>query len=238
MYVIELEKIKKKYGRIFILNEISVSMEKGKIYGLLGVNGAGKTTLMRVIAGLASKDSGTVRLFESEDLNGGRRKMGTAIENPVFFRELSAFENLQMYNSVCGMRKEELEDLLTAVGLENSKKKARNFSLGMKQKLALAITLLGNPQLLLLDEPANGLDPVSVKALRNQIVRLNRERGMSFLISSHDVNELIRISDILLIMQSGRITYEMDRRELAERAAKAKLDMQDYIVNLMEKTDG
>lgn len=236
-YIVELEKVKKRYGRAFILDDISVSLEKGKIYGLLGINGAGKTTLLRVITGLIPNYTGKLRLFGNARLNEGRRKIGATIENPILFENITAFRNLELYHSACSAGREELENLLRAVGLENNKKIVKKFSLGMKQKLALAVALLGNPELIILDEPTNGLDPIAIKELRNLIVKLNKEKGITFLISSHDVNELIKISDHLMIMQSGKIKCEMDKQELITIAADRNLEMEDYIIELMEKTN-
>lgn len=237
-YVIELEKIKKRYGKNFILNDISIKMEKGKIYGLLGTNGAGKTTMLRVIAGLIPNANymGTVKLFGSADLGTARHKIGTTIETPLLFDNLSALRNLEMYNAIFEKKNTDLEKLLFTVGLENNKKPVKKFSLGMKQKLALAITLLGNPELIILDEPTNGLDPIAVKELRNMIVGLNQQNGTSFLISSHDVNELVKISDCLLIMKSGIVIYELDKVDLASTVADKHMEVEDYIIELMEKT--
>ncbi len=239
-YVIELEKIKKRYGKTLVLNNISVKMEKGKIYGLLGTNGAGKTTMLRVIAGLipGSGYTGTVKLFGDTDLGTARRKIGTTIETPILFDNLSALRNLEMYNAVLENENTELEKLLSAVGLENNKKQVKRFSLGMKQRLSLAVALLGNPELIILDEPTNGLDPVAVKELRNIIVGLNQQSKASFLISSHDVNELVKISDCLLIMQSGIVTYELNKQDLVSRAADRHMEIEDCIIELLEETNG
>lgn len=237
-YCVELENVKKRYGRTYILNGISVSLKKGKIYGLLGINGAGKTTMLRVIAGLIPNYSGRVKILGTAKLAEARKKLGSAIESPIFFNNLTALGNLKMYNAAMGMQKKELQNLLAAVGLNDNHKAAAKFSLGMKQKLALAISLLGEPQLVLLDEPTNGLDPLAMKELCRQIVGLNQKKGVSFLISSHDVNELIKISDNFLIMQSGIITSEMDKRELSAVAQRSGLGMDDYIIGLMEKEHG
>lgn len=236
-YAVELEKIKKRYGKNFVLNDISIKMEKGKIYGLLGTNGAGKTTMLRIITGLIPGYMGTVRLFGGLDLGEARRKIGTTIETPLLFENLSALRNLEMYQSVFGEKNAELEKLLFAVGLENNKKPVKKFSLGMKQKLALAITLLGTPELIVLDEPTNGLDPIAIKELRNMIVRLNQQSGTSFLISSHDVNELVKISDCLLIMKSGIVTYELNKADLASTVTNRHMEVEDYIIELMEKAN-
>lgn len=237
-YSVELENIKKRYGRIYILDDISVSLQKGKIYGLLGPNGAGKTTMLRVIAGLIPSYSGRVKILGMDNLDKVRKKVGSAIESPVLFDGLTALGNLKMYNAAVGMEKKELLSLLAAVGLNNNDKATAKFSLGMKQKLALAISLLGEPDLVILDEPTNGLDPLAMKQLCRQIIELNQKKGVSFLISSHDVNELIKISDHFLIMQSGKITSEMDKQELTVAAQRSGLGMEDYIIGLMEKEYG
>lgn len=236
-YIVEMEKIRKRYGKAFALDNISLSLEKGKIYGLLGVNGAGKTTMLRVITGLIPSFAGTLRLFGSTRLGEGRKKTGAAIEYPILFEDLTALGNLEMFQTACKMEKRELEELLRACGLENNTKAVRKFSLGMRQKLALAIALMGSPELVILDEPTNGLDPVAVKELRNLIVKWNKESGVSFLVSSHDVNELIKISDCFLLMRSGKIQCEMNRQKLAAAAAEKGLQPEEYIIGLMEKTD-
>lgn len=235
---VELENIKKRYGRKYILDDISVSLQKGKIYGLLGANGAGKTTMLRVITGLIPSYSGRVKILGMDNLEKARKKLGSTIESPVLFDGLTALGNLKMYNAAVGMEKKELLSLLAAAGLDNNDKAAAKFSLGMKQKLALAISLLGEPDLVILDEPTNGLDPLAMKQLCRQIIELNRKKGVSFLISSHDVNELIKISDHFLIMQSGKITSEMDKQELTIAAQRSGLGMEDYIIGLMEKEYG
>lgn len=237
-YIVEFEKVKKRYGRTLILDDISVSLERGKIYGLLGANGAGKTTMLRVITGLIPNYSGVLRIWGNSNLNEGRRIIGSTIENPILFENLTALGNLEMYGSAANIERKELESLLAVVGLENNKKAVRKFSLGMKQKLALAVALLGKPEFIVLDEPTNGLDPIAIKELRNLIVKLNTEQGVSFLVSSHDVNELVKVADYFLIMQSGKIKCEMDKQTLITAAKNEHAGMEDYIVGLMEKTNG
>lgn len=234
-YIVEMEDINKKYGRFSVLNDISMNLEKGKIYGLLGENGAGKTTIIRIITGLTYSNSGSLKLFGSEDLGKKRNKIGVTIENPVLFEGLTALKNLKMYNTVCNRPEKELLNLLELVGLKQNRKVVKKYSLGMKQRLALAVSLLGNPEFIILDEPTNGLDPLAIRDLHNLILKLNKENGISFLISSHDVNELTKVADNFIIIKEGNVKCEFSKSKIKKMIGNSDVGMDEYLINLMEE---
>ena len=233
-YAVQMSGIQKKYETQNVLNNIDLSLECGKIYGLLGINGAGKSTLMRIVAGMTGFDSGKLLLFENEDLSFERKKIGMTIEMPVLFDELSAIDNLKMFNTLCDCDEKELEELLNIVQLENTKKIVKKYSMGMKQKLMLAIALLGSPEFIMLDEPTNGLDPLAVREFRKLIERLNENEKVTFLISSHNVNEIIKIADVLIVLQKGTIVRKIEKEQLSVLAQNEGISKEDYLINLLE----
>ena len=213
-YVIKTCDLSKAYGSKFAVNSVSINVGRGEIYGLIGKNGAGKTTLMKLILGLTSKKSGEINLFDGEDLNAARARIGSLIEAPGLFLNESAFGNLKKFAILTGSSDEEIKGILSDVGLANTgKTPARAFSLGMKQRLGIAIALLGSPELLVLDEPINGLDPEGIKEVRDMLLRLN-ERGVTILISSHLLDELGKIATKFGIMRSGELALEVTREEI------------------------
>ncbi len=218
-YVLQTNNLKKLFGKKAAVNGISLNVQKGDIYGFIGRNGAGKTTLIRMVAGLARPTEGTIRLFESDDLDTQRRRTGTMIENPAVFPHMTAQQNLMYYCKLLGLNpKETVGEILTLVGLEQTgKKKAKNFSLGMKQRLAVAIALLGDPEFLMLDEPINGLDPTGIKEIRELILHLNQERKITILISSHILGELSRVATRYGVINNGVIVAEFTNEELEQR---------------------
>jgi len=204
-YAIETVSLTKKYGARAVVNNVSVHVKRGDIYGLIGRNGAGKTTLMRLILGLSVADSGEIKLFDGENLSVARKKVGSLIETPAFFKNESAFENMKRFACLSKTSDEEIRRLLDFVGLGDvGNKKAGAFSLGMKQRLGIAIALLGNPEVLILDEPINGLDPAGIKEIRNAITELNG-KGITFMISSHILDELGKIATNYGIMTNGAL---------------------------------
>ena len=216
-YVIETKALTKKYGEKLAVNGMSLHVRKGDIYGLIGKNGAGKTTLMKLLLGLTSANGGEIKLFGNTDLDRARQKIGSLIEAPALYKNETAFENMKRFAILAPTSDEEIRNLLTLVGLGNvGSKKAGEFSLGMKQRLGIAIALLGNPELLILDEPINGLDPAGIKEIRDMILELNA-KGVTFLISSHLLDELGKIATNYGIVSGGLLVEEITSAELEEK---------------------
>lgn len=218
-YVLETESLTKTYRGKNAVDHIDLKIRKGDIYGFIGKNGAGKTTTIKMIAGLNRPTSGSVKLFGSDNLQEDRRKIGTVIETPAIYPYLSARQNIEVQRILKGVSdKSVTDDLINIVGLKNAgKKKAKNFSLGMKQRLAIALSLVGDPEFLLLDEPINGLDPTGIKDIRELILKLNKEAGITILISSHILGELARISTAYGVISEGAMTAQFTSEELKER---------------------
>jgi ABC-2 type transport system ATP-binding protein len=195
--------LSKTYGSLQALKGVDIACAPGKIYGLLGANGAGKTTLFRILLGLIKPDEGQVTI------NSDRIKpLGGIIEKPAAYEYLSAQQNLRLFSKIQGAASDKatIEDRLVAVGLSTERKDpVRNFSLGMKQRLGIAIALLNDPECLVLDEPFSGLDPIGIASLRSLIQELAIEQGLSVLVSSHIVDELSKVCDELIVLKSGRI---------------------------------
>ncbi len=200
------------------VNNISIHIAKGDIYGFIGRNGAGKTTAMRLILGLARPTSGKIKLFNSDDLNAQRKKIGSLIEAPGLYKRCSALENMKRFSILYGGDDKEIEELLSFVGLNGvGNKKVGQFSLGMKQRLGIAIALLGNPEVLILDEPVNGLDPAGIKEVRDLLLKLNKEKNVTIMISSHLLDELAKITTKYGIINNGVLVEEIDAQKLMER---------------------
>lgn len=243
--------ITKIYGGARRVDDVSISVRKGEVYGLIGKNGAGKTTLIRMILGIASPSSGSVELNGESTpraLSEERRKIGALIEQPAFYPRMTAAENLSVYARATGLTKVDVKAMLSLVGLEDAgKKTARNFSLGMKQRLAIAMALAGDPEILFLDEPVNGLDPTGILQVRELIRRLNEERGTTVVISSHLLGELGRVATAYGVMREGRLVSEVRGEELfalarprikvvvaekerAERALRSHYNENEYVM--------
>ena len=219
-YILETRSLSKHYGRFKALDGMDMHVPKGAIYGLVGKNGAGKTTLIRLICGLQEPSSGSFTLYGTENRDKAivkaRRRMGAVVETPSIYLDMTAEENLKMQYRVLGLPSfEGIGELLSLVGLENTgRKKARHFSLGMKQRLGIAVALAGDPDFLVLDEPVNGLDPQGIIEIRELILKLNRERQISVLISSHILDELSRLATHYGFVDSGRMVKEISAAEL------------------------
>jgi ABC-type multidrug transport system, ATPase component len=235
-YVLQTNGLTKIFAKKAAVNGINLNVCKGDIYGFIGKNGAGKTTLIRMVAGLAAPSQGSIKLFESDDLNTQRRKIGTMIENPAVFPHMTAKQNLHYYSRLLGLNpKETIDEMLKLVGLEDAgKKKAKNFSLGMKQRLAIAIALLDNPEFLMLDEPINGLDPSGIKEIRELVLKLNQERKITILISSHILGELSKIATRYGVINNGVMVSEFTNEEL-ETLCKGELEIKVDNVTEAEK---
>ena len=225
-YVLETKNLEKKYGKFKALDYLDMHVKEGSIYGLIGKNGAGKTTLIRVACGLQNPSGGSYSIYginySSKKIVSERRRMNAIIESPSLFLNLSAKENLIEQYKILGLPSlEGIDELLELVGLENvGEKRVKNFSLGMRQRLGIAITLAGNPDFLLLDEPINGLDPEGIIAIREIILKLNRERGITFLISSHYLDELSKIATCYGFMENGKMIKEIEAEELEKIKTK------------------
>ncbi|EGP5712784.1 ABC transporter ATP-binding protein [Enterococcus faecium] len=217
--VLKATGITKKYGAAKALDKVSIEIKRGMIYGLIGENGAGKSTFMRTIMGLISIDEGSIELFGTTDLQAARRRMGQSIETPALYPELTARDNLRIQAANGGVLDREIEDLLKMMRLENTgKKKAKNFSLGMRQRLAIANALITNPEFLILDEPTNGMDPAGMAEMREIIQRLVKERGITVLLSSHLLDELSQIATHYGILHEGHLIKELSKEELAQES--------------------
>ncbi len=219
-YILTAESLSKHYGHFKALDGLSIHVPRGAIYGFVGKNGAGKTTLIRLICGLQEPTSGSYTLYGAKNTEPGiarcRRRMGAVVETPSIYLDMSAEENLKEQFRIIGLPSfDDIPDLLRLVGLENTgKKKAKNFSLGMKQRLGIAIALAGSPDFLILDEPINGLDPQGIIEIRELILKLNREEQITFLISSHILDELSRLATHYGFIDSGHMVREMSAKEL------------------------
>ena len=210
--ILEVKNLKKSYNKRTVLDIDSLAIEEGSIYGLIGKNGAGKSTLMKLILGLVKKDSGIIKIFGYE-LNSKNQKdfnknLGALIENPSFYDHLTGYENLEIICQLKGIKKDEIQKTLDLVGLNNvGNKKARNYSLGMKQRLGIAIALIGSPKLLILDEPINGLDPQGIEEMRILFKNIVKTTSTSILISSHILDEIEKISTHIGILKEGKLSY-------------------------------
>ncbi len=245
-YVLTTKDLCKSYKHFKALDQVSMHIPKGSIYGFVGKNGAGKTTLIRLICGLQSPTFGEYCLygkkFTDKDILRSRRRMGAVVETPSIYMNMTARDNLIAQYRVLGLPSlAGLEDLLVLVGLENTgKKKAKNFSLGMRQRLGIAIALVGNPDFLVLDEPVNGLDPQGIIEMRELILKLNREKQITVLISSHILDELSRLATCYGFIDSGRLVKEISAEDL-EAACRKCLCMEvtdtKAFVRVLEKWD-
>ena len=226
-YVLTTEKLSKRYSRFTALDGLSMHVPKGAVYGLVGRNGAGKTTLIRLVCGLQTPTSGLYTLYgvshtDRRGLSKVRRRMGAVVETPSIYLDLTAEDNLKEQYLILGRPSfDGIPDLLKLVGLEDTgKKKARHFSLGMKQRLGIAVALAGDPDLLVLDEPVNGLDPQGIIEVRELILKLNRERQITVIISSHILDELARLATHYGFIDSGRMVKELSAQELEAACRK------------------
>ena len=221
-YILEAKNIEKKYGHFKALDNLNMHIPKGAIYGLIGKNGAGKTTLIRLLCGLQRPTSGEYTLYgtlnNSRKIAEERKRVGGIVETPSICLDMTAEDNLKEQYKIIGLPSyDNLQEILELVRLNNTgKKTAKHFSLGMKQRLGLAISLVGNPDLLILDEPINGLDPEGIIEIRELILRLNKEKGITFLISSHYLDELSKIGTFYGIIDKGKIIKEIDKDELEQ----------------------
>lgn len=206
-YIIQTKNLSKQFKTAIALNSISLSIPTGAIYGLIGNNGAGKTTFMRILSKLQTQTSGSV--YKAPNL-----KIGALIESPAFYPMHSAYWNLKYQKNLLNEKDTDIKGLLSLVGLTDSKKTVRNYSLGMKQRLGLAMALVGNPDFLILDEPLNGLDPDGIRDMRSLLIKLNQDYGKTILISSHILGELQKIATHYGFLKNGRLIKEFPHNVL------------------------
>ena len=225
-YVLETHALTKTYKRFTALDGLTMRIPKGAIYGFVGANGAGKTTLIRLICGLQTPTSGSYSLYgvpyDTKEIARSRVRMGAVVETPSIYLDMTAADNIREQYRVLGVPSDEgIAELLTLVGLtDTGKKAAKHFSLGMRQRLGIAIALAGNPDFLVLDEPINGLDPQGIVEMRELILKLNRERAITVLISSHILDELSRLATHYGFIDGGRMIREMSAEEVEMRCRK------------------
>ena len=221
--VLQTNNLTKKYKDFVALDNATITIHKGDIYGLIGRNGAGKTTLMKTITTLTNKTGGSFSLFGSEEeLTESKRRIGCLIESPAFFDNLTAYQNLKYYSIQKGIVDEkQIHKVLKTVDLYKEKnKKFKKFSLGMKQRLGIAFAILDNPDFIILDEPINGLDPIGIKEIRDTLKRLNEEEKITILISSHILSELYLIANHFCFIDKGRIIKDVSKEELDLECSK------------------
>ena len=223
-YLLSTNSLTKQYGRHKAVDAVNIHVRQGDIYGLIGRNGAGKTTILKMISGLTAPTAGEFSLFGESGKNASQylSRIGTLIEAPGIYPNMSAAENLKLKCLAMGVRKKDtIEDLLKIVGLSDvGKKKVKNFSLGMKQRLGIPLALVGNPDLVILDEPINGLDPQGIAEIRETLSRLNKERNITFIISSHILEELSKIATHYGIIHDGILLQELTREELLSKCSE------------------
>ena len=244
--ILKTYNLTKKYGNQIVVDNVNMTIKKGDIYGFIGQNGAGKTTLIRLITGLIHKSNGEIELFGGSGekaLNEARTMIGSLIETPSFYGNMTARENLEVSRLVRDIPgKNCIDEVLNLVGLNDvEKKKVKNFSLGMRQRLGIANALMGNPKLLILDEPINGLDPMGIVEIRELLKKINKEKDMTILISSHILSELSELATTYGIISNGKLIEEITAEELAEKCRQyidLKVDDTSRAVTLLERELG
>ena len=227
--LIKVSDLTKKYSRKTVLNGINFTFKEGEIYGLVGNNGVGKTTLLRIIADMARPTNGKVEVIK-KDL-----RMGTLIESPALFRDMTGYENLRLKTLACGYKytKQQLVERLKEVGLNKDGKLVLKYSTGMKQRLGIAMALLDEPDLLILDEPINGLDPRGIADVRNLLKRIHAESTSTMIISSHILDELLRVATYFLFIKDGHIVYDISVEDLLKEIGDG--DINDYYLSIMAR---
>ncbi|WP_294006057.1 ABC transporter ATP-binding protein [uncultured Methanobrevibacter sp.] len=242
-YIIETRNLTKRFGKQTAVNSLDMKIEKGKIYGLLGKNGAGKTTTMCMLLNLSKPTNGEIFFFGKhykQDPYDVYSKIGSIIETPGFYENLSAFDNLKVFAKLRGdYNKEDIEKALEIVSLTHAKdKKFKNFSLGMKQRLGIAAAIMHNPEILILDEPINGLDPMGIKEIRKLLKDLSEVYGTTILISSHILSEIEAIADVIGVMDGGLLIEEVSMNQLHEKLnkhVKFEVSDSDLACKILEK---
>ena len=221
-YILQTNEVSKEFSGKMAVDHVSIKVNRGDIYGFIGENGAGKTTLMRMVCGLANPTGGNITLFGNKDLVSQRYRVGCTIENPALYPSMTAMENMETQRLLLGIKdKKVCGDLLEMSGISGTgKKKAKDFSLGMKQRLMIALSMVGDPEFLVLDEPTNGLDPLGIREVGDFLQRLNKDRGISILISSHILGELEKMATRYGVISNGKMVDEFQANELSGRCGK------------------
>ena len=210
--LLETNMLSKRYEKKNVVDKVNIHIKKGEIYGLIGPNGAGKTTIMKMIVGFVTPTDGEITLFTEQDKN---RKIGALIEETGMIASLNAFDNLKLKALAMGVyEKQDILNILELVGLPNDRKKVGKYSMGMKQRLGIALAMIGHPDFLILDEPINGLDPMGIVEIRELLIKLNRENNITMMISSHILEELSKVATSFGIINNGKIIRELSLEEL------------------------
>ncbi|KHD34295.1 ABC transporter ATP-binding protein [Clostridium acetobutylicum] len=235
-YVVEINNLSKTYRGFNAVNNINLNIREGRIYGFLGPNGAGKSTTIRMILGLIKNSSGSIKVF-GKNLKENRaeilKNVGALVESPSYYGHLNAYENLKIWSYIKGVDKNAIDEVLKLVNLyEHRKKKVSKFSLGMKQRLGIAQALIGNPELIILDEPTNGLDPMGIKEIRNLIVNLAKKHNKTIIISSHILSEMELMIDDVGIINKGTLLYEGSLTNLKSKY-KPDARLEDIFIDLI-----
>lgn len=240
-YLLSTDCLTKKFKRQTAIDNISLHIRQGEIYGLIGKNGAGKTTFLKMISGLSKPASGDITFFgyHGAERNKVISRIGVLIEAPGLYPDMSAYDNLKLKCICVGLhRPGYIENILSIVGLENvGKKKVGHFSLGMKQRLGIGMALVGEPDVLVLDEPINGLDPEGIAEVRETLLRLNKEKGLTIIISSHILEELSKIATNYAIIDKGQLVKELSREELeatCREHIEIKMDHPDLALPVLD----
>lgn len=248
--ILETKNLEKRYRSVCAVDKVSLSIQRGDIFGFVGANGAGKTTFMRMVCGLVRPTGGEMKLFgasSEKELQQKRKKMGALIEHPAIYTNLSAYQNLDIQRRYLDMDsgkngkevKKTLTELLDLVGLADvGDRKAGKFSLGMRQRLGIAIALVGQPEFLILDEPTIGLDPIGVMELRELVHRLNREREITILFSSHNLAELAQIATRYGFLHKGKLLEVVSAEEVGQICRDRGINLETYFVELLLKAQG
>ena len=224
-YIIEVNNLTKRYGKTKALDNLCLRVPEGSIYGLIGKNGAGKTTLIRILCGLQLPSRGGFFIcgVKNDDKNIYlvRKNLGAIVETCSLYLEKTAYENMVLQATLCGVKdKKKLLDLLNLVNLENNNKKVKNFSLRMRERLGIAMTLINDAKILVLDEPTNGLDPIGISDIRNVILKLNQEYNITFIISSHYLDELSKVATNYGFIEKGSLLEEISKKDLMAKLEK------------------
>ncbi len=228
--IIESKNLCKKYKNQLILDKVSIRVPEGKVYGLLGPNGAGKSTLLKLICQVIRPDSGQIYYKNKPIENKDLLEIGAIIENPAIYPNLTSYENLEILTTLLGIDKARIDHVLKLVGLDKTGNKlSKDFSLGMKQRLGIAMALINNPKLLILDEPTNGLDPVGINELR-ELIRSFSEENISVILSSHILSEVDQVADRIGIINEGRLSYEKDK-------TNDQAELEEIFMQIIKKGD-
>ncbi len=247
-YILSTNSLTKQYKGVKVVNSVNMHIRKGDVYGFVGENGAGKTTIIRLLTGLANPSGGDFDLFgvnsKTGDISTIKRKMAAVVESPSIYLNMSAYDNLVLQCRLLGIKDFSIiPDVLEQVGLSdvlNDKKSAGRFSLGMRQRLGIAMALIGNPEFIILDEPMNGLDPEGIIGIRELIIKLNTEKGITFLISSHILDELQKVATTFGFIHKGELIRELTVEQLHEECRKCieiVVENVDYTLKVLEELE-